>query len=105
MDYKLEVKEGKINLYSSKIGMYLMEETSIEQVKIAIATEMEYKVKLEIIKLLMTFPHGFYTMDNEIIVNQEAMDEYEAWYKIIRQKIGTLEDYYDLIDEKISTVL
>jgi hypothetical protein len=63
-----------------------MEDATVDQVKIALATEMEYKTKLEIVKLLMTFPNGFLTTDNEVIDNQEAMDEYESWYKSFIKK-------------------
>lgn len=81
--------------------MYLMEDATVDQIKIALATEMEYKTKLEILKLLMTFPHGFLTTDNEVIDNQEAVDKYESWYKKIYQRIGFLDEYYELIDKKI----
>ncbi|WP_130806684.1 hypothetical protein [Senegalia massiliensis] len=104
MDYKLEARNGKINLLSSKTGMYVMEDASIYQVKIAVATEMEYSTKLEIVKLLMTFPHGFLTTNNEIIVKQKAVDEYEAWYKEIYKLIAFLDEYYALIDKKIQEI-
>lgn len=104
MKYMLEAKQGRLNLYSPKINSYLMKDASVDQVKIAIATEMEYRTKLEIIKLLITFPHGFLTTNNEIIDNPEAMDQYESWYKEICQRIGFLDEYYDLIDEKIQDI-
>src|SRR5690554_2379478 len=105
MTYKIEVLEGAMNVYSSKIGMYLMEGATVDQVRIALATEMEYKAKLEITKLLMTFPHGFFNMNDEVIVNQAAMDDYDTWHKLIHQKIGFIEDYYRSIDEKIEKIL
>lgn len=105
MNYKLEIKDGKYNVLSPKIGMYVMEGATIDEVKIALATEMEYSVKLNIVKLLMTFPHGFSTMDDEVIVHQEAVDAYHAWYEKTHQRIGFLEEYYSLIDEKIKEVL
>lgn len=85
--------------------MYLMEDATVDQVKIALATEMEYRTKLEIVKLLMTFPHGFLTTDNKVINNQEAVDEYESWYKEIYQRIGFIDEYYSLIDEKIQEII
>lgn len=36
-----------------------MEDATVDQVKIALATEMEYKTKVEIVKLLMTFSSRF----------------------------------------------
>lgn len=105
MTYKIEVTEGAINVYSPKIGMYLMEDATMDQVRIALATEMEYEAKLKITKLLMTFPHGFLNMNDELIVNQAAMDVYDTWYKSIRQKIGFIDDYYRSIDEKIEEIL
>ena len=104
-NYKIEKTNGKFNLYSSKIGMYVMKGATIDEMKIALAREMEYSVKLEIVKLLMTFPHGFSNMDDEIIVYQEAVDVYNAWYSKIYQRIGFLEEYYSLIDEKIMGIL
>lgn len=100
MNYKLEVNKGKINVLSARTGIYVMEDATIYQVKIALATEMEYMTKLEIVKLLMTFPHGFLTTNNEMILNQEAMVEYETWHKKIYKRIAFLDEYYSLIDEK-----
>lgn len=104
MNYKLEANNGRMNLYSQKIGMNVMEDATVDQVKIALAIEMEYKTKLEIIKLLMTFPHGFLTTNDEEIVNQGVVDEYEAWYKKISQRIGFIDEYYSLIDDKIREI-
>lgn len=101
MNYKVEFKDGGWNLYSPKIASYVMEGVSIEEVKIALATEMEYSVKLEIIKLLMTFPHGFSNMNGEIINLPEAVEEYDNWYSKTQQRIGFLEEYYSLIDKQI----
>ena len=105
MNYKLEVKDGKYNVISPKIGKCVMENATIDEVKIALATEMEYSVKLNIVELLMTFPHGFSTMDDEVIVHQEAVDAYRAWYDKTYQRIGFLEEYYSLIDKKIMEIL
>lgn len=85
--------------------MYIMQEASPAEVKIALATEMEYSTKLDIIKLLMTFPHGFLTTKDEMIINQQALDAYEAWYKTAYQKIRCIDDYYMLIDEKIQKIV
>jgi len=82
-----------------------MEDATTDQVRIALATEMEYEAKLKITKLLMTFPHGFLNMNDELIVNQAAMDVYDTWYKSIHQKIGFIDDYYRSIDEKIEEIL
>lgn len=105
MNYKLEVTDGKYNLYSPKLDMYVMKNVPIDEAKIALATEMEYSVKLDIVKMLMTFPHGFSNMDDEIIVNPEAMDAHNVWYNKNHQRIGFLEEYYSLIDEKIMGLL
>lgn len=106
MNYKLEIKKnGHLNLFSPKIRMYVMEDVMFDELKIALVTEMEYKVKLDIVKLLMTFPHGFETMDDQVIVRQDAVDEYEVWYEKVHQQIGFLDEYYSLIDEKIAEVL
>lgn len=104
MNYQLEMKKGKLNVLSPKLGMYVMENATVNEVKIAFATEMAYKVKLDIVKLLVTFPHGFSTTDDEVIVHQNAVDEYEGWYKKTQQRIGFLEEYYARIDKKISEV-
>ena len=82
-----------------------MKGATIDEVKIALITEKEYNVKLEIVKLLMTFPHGYSTMDDKTIVYEEAVEAYEAWYDKIYQRIGFLDDYYALIDEKITEIL
>src|SRR5690625_4845258 len=105
MKYKLEIKDGKWNLYSQKIGMYMMKGATIDEVKIALATEMEYATKLKIAKLLMTFPDGFSTMNDKVIVHKEAVAAYHAWHDKIYQRIGFLEEYYALIDEKILEIL
>src|SRR5690625_1378362 len=104
-NYKLEIADGKWSVYSSKIGMYVMKDATIDEVKIALTTEMEYKVKLDIVKMLMTFPHGFSTMDDITIVHEEAVKSYEAWHDKTYQRIGFLEEYHSLIDEKIMEVL
>lgn len=82
-----------------------MEDATVNQVRFALASEMEYKTKLEIIKLLMTFPHGFLTTNNEIITNQEAMDEYEVWHREIYPRIAFLDEYYSLIDRKLQEIV
>lgn len=105
MNYKLKMKDGKLSVFSPKIGMYVMECATMDEVKIALATEMEYKVKLDMVKMLMTFPHGFATMDDEVIVHQKAVEAYEEWHTKIYQRIGFLDEYYALIDEKIAEVL
>lgn len=105
MNYQVEIKDGKWYLYSPKIDRYVMEDATMNEVKIALATEMEYVVKLDIVKLLMTFPHGFSTMDDEVIVRQDAIDDYEAWYHKIQQRIGFPEEYHSLIDKKIREAL
>jgi len=105
MNYMVEVKDGKWNVYSPKIGMYIMEDATVDEVKIALATDMEYETKLEIIKLLMTFPHGFSTMDGRTIVHKEAVEEYETWHNETHQRIGFLDEYHSLIDEKIRKIL
>lgn len=66
---------------------------------------MKCKVKLDIVKWLMTFPNGILTTDGEVIVHQHAVDEYEAWHKKIHQQIGFLDEYHSLIDENILEVL
>lgn len=105
MNYKLEMKDGKLNVLSPAIGMYVMKDARLDEVKIALATEMEYAVKLDIVKLLMTFPHGFSTTDDEVIVHQKAVDAYDAWFEVTYQRIGFLDEYYSLIDEKIVEIL
>lgn len=105
MSYKIEATDGKYHLYSPKIDMYVMRDATLDEVKITLATEMEYAVKLDIVKLLMTFPHGYSTMDDEIIVYQEAVDAYEAWHHKTHQRIVFPEEYQSLIDEKIREVL
>jgi len=104
-NYQLENVNGKYNLYSPKIDMYVMENVTLDDIKIAIATEMEYEVKLKIVELLMTFPHGFPTVDNQVIVHKEAIEAYEAWHHKTHQRIGFLDEYYSLIDQKIVEVL
>lgn len=44
LTYKVEIVNGKWNLYSPKINMYVMEGASMDEVKIALAREMEYAV-------------------------------------------------------------
>lgn len=105
MTYKIDTKEGLWNVYSPKIGMYVMEDATVDQVKSTLAIEMEYKTKLEIIKLLITFPHGFFDLNDKLILNQEGMDEFDSWYQHIHQKILYIEDYYRSIDEKIEEIL
>lgn len=105
LTYKVEIVNGKWNLYSPKINMYVMEGASMDEVKIALAREMEYAVKLNIVKLLMTFPHGYSTMDDKTIVHEEAVKAYEAWYDKTYERIGFLEEYHSLIDEKIREIL
>src|SRR5690625_1585044 len=105
MNYMVEVKDGKWNVYSPKIGMYVMEDATVDEVKIALATDMEYEIKLNIIKLLMTFPHGFSTMDGGAIVHKEAVEKYEAWRHQTHQRIGFPDEYHSLIDEKIKEML
>lgn len=99
--YKIKLKDGKYSLYSPKIGMYVLEHATLEEVKITLVTQLEYEVKLEMVKLLMTFPHGFTTIDNEIIVHQKAVDDFNEWHDKIYQRIGFLDEYYSLIDEKL----
>lgn len=103
--YKIELKDGKYNLFSPKINLYVMENATMDEVKITLATQMEYEVKLEIVKLLMTFPHGLTTIDDKIIVHEEAVDAFETWYDKIYQRIGFIDEYYSLIDEKIVELL
>lgn len=103
--YKIELKDGKYSLYSPKINMYVLENATMEEVKITLATEMEYTVKLDIVKLLMTFPHGFTTMNDEMIVHQESVVAYDEWYDKIYQRVGFLDEYYLLIDDKIVELL
>src|SRR5690625_4059374 len=105
MTYMVEVKEGVWSLYSPKIDMYVMEEATIKDVKIVLATEMEYKVKLDIVKLLMTFPHGYLTMDGKEIVHEEAVKEYEAWHHETHQRIVFPDEYHAHIDAKIRELL
>lgn len=102
MNYKIEVVDGNWHLYSSIIDMYVMEGATMEEVKIALAIEMEYAVKLDIVKLLMTFLHRLSTIDDQTIVHQESMDAYEVWYTKSYHRIALLEEYHSLIDEKIS---
>lgn len=103
--YKIELKDGKYSLYSPKINMYVLENATMEEVKITLATEMEYTVKLDIVKLLMTFPHGFTTMNDEMIVHQSAVVAYDEWYDKIYQRVRFLDEYYSLIDDKIVELL
>lgn len=105
MNYKIEFTDGNCNLYSPKIGMYVLKDTRIDEVKIALATDIEYKSKLEIVKLLMTFPHGFSTMDDKIFVHEKAVEAYETWYHTISQRIGFIDEYYSLIDKKLLEIL
>lgn len=105
MNYKVDITDGKVQLYSPRIGMNVMENATMDEVKIALATELEYAVKLDIVKLLMTFPHGFSAMDDTMIVDDKAMEAYEAWQHNIQKRVGFLDDYYASIDEKISEVL
>lgn len=102
MTYKIEVNNGKWSLYSPKIEMYVMKDATLEEVKIALATEMEYAVKLDIVKLFMTFPHGYSTMDDKIIARDDAVEEFEAWYKETHPRIVFPEEYHALIDKKIA---
>lgn len=104
MNYKVEFINGNCNLYSSKIGMYVLKDTTIEEVKVALATEIEYKCKLEIVKLFMTFPHGFFTMNDKTYVHEKAVDNYETWYHTINQRIGFIDEYYSLIDKKLREI-
>jgi len=105
MNYMVEVKGGKWNVYSPKIDMYVMENVTDDEVKVALAMDMEYEIKLEIIKLFMTFPHGFLTMDGRMIVHKEAVEEYEAWRHETHQRIGFQQEYHSLIDEKLNEML
>lgn|SRR5690625_405579 len=105
MNYKVEIQDGKWNVYSPKIDRYVMEGASVDEVKIALSIDMEYEMKLEIIKLFMTFPHGFSTMNGRTIVHKEAIEEYEAWRQKAHQRIGFPEEYHSLIDEKIKELL
>lgn len=104
-NYQLEHVNGRYNLYSPKIARYMMENVTLDDIKLAIATEMEYKTKLQIVKLLMTFPDGFSTMDDQFMVHKEAADEFTAWHDEIYQRIGFLDEYYSLIDQKIAEIL
>lgn len=104
-NYQLERVNGKYNLYSPKITKNVMENVTLDEIKLAIITEMEYTTKLEIVKLLMTFPHGFSTKDNQIIIHQEAVTQFEDWYRKIYQRIVFLDEYYSLIDKKIVEIL
>lgn len=74
MKYKLESKNnGKFSLYSERIEMYVMEDESLNEIKFAIAAEMLYKEKLELIKHMMTFPDGYLTLDGMVIIRKDAV--------------------------------
>jgi len=105
MSYQVDVHNGKWQVYSPKIERYVIEDATMQDVKIALATEMEYETKLSIVKLLMTFPHGFKTMDGETIVHQEALEAYETWRHKTYQKIVFPEQYQAAIDNKIEELL
>lgn len=105
MSYQVDISNGKWHLFSPKIERYVIEDATMQDVKIALATEMEYEVKLNIVKLLMTFPHGFKTMNGETIVHQEALEAYEAWRQKTYQKIIFPEQYEAAIDNKIKELL
>lgn len=104
MNYKVELIDGNCSLYSSKIRMYVLEDVPIDEVKIALATEIEYKSKLEIVKLFMTFPHGFRTKNDKTFAHEKAIETYETWYHDIHQRIGFLDEYYALIDKRLSEI-
>src|SRR5690625_484281 len=105
MTYMVEVKDGKWNVYSPKIDMFVMEDAPIKEVLIALATEMEYDVKLKIVELLMTFPHGFLTTDGKTIVHEEAVKAYEEWQQQTHQRLVFPDEYRALIDKKIRELL
>jgi|SRR5690625_1823953 len=105
MTYMVEIKDGKWNLYSPKIDMYVIEDADIKAVLIELATEMEYDVKLKIVELLMTFPHGFLTMDGQTIVHEEAVKAYKEWQQQTYQRIVFPDEYHALIDKKIRELL
>lgn len=105
MNYQLEINDGKFNVYSTNIGMNVMEDALFDEVRVALATEMEYDVKMKIVKLLMTFPHGFEMKNGDMFVREDAVEAYEAWNHLVRQQIGFLDRYYALIDEKITDLL
>lgn len=105
MSYRVDVRNGKWQVYSTKVAQYVMEDATLQDVKIALATEMEYEVKLNIVKLLMTFPQGFKTMDSETIVHQEALEAYECWYNKTHQKIVFPEQYQAAINNNVIELL
>jgi|SRR5699024_7143003 len=105
MNYQLEIKDGRFNVYSANIGMNVIEDALFDEVRIALATEMEYDVKMKIVKLLMTFPHGFEMKNGDMFVREDAVEAYESWRHEVQQRIGFLDEYYELIDEKITDLL
>lgn len=104
MEYQLEKVNGKFNLYSPKIERYVMEGVTMDEIKVALARDMEYTTKLEIVQLLMTFPHGYATTNDEVIVHGKAVKEFEEWYEETYQRIGFLDEYYARIDAQIEHV-
>lgn len=105
MNYKVEIVDGKYNVFVPEVDKYLLEGATEGEVKIMLAIQMEYMTKMDIIRLLMTFPHNFSTMDNKVIVHQDAVDEYESWYAETIQDETCVDTYHSLIDEKVKELL
>lgn len=103
--YMIErTEEGLYNLYSPRIGMNVLEDASLLEVKVALATEKEYATKLEIIKLFMTFPHGYTSTDGKLLENNEGLEKFNEWYNEVHKKIPFPEQYYQLIDLKLQNI-
>lgn len=66
--------------------------------KLAVATEMDYGVKLHDIKLLMIFPHNFSTMNGRVMTYEvlEAHMQYDTTRS--SQRIRLLKNEYLLVD-------
>lgn len=101
MGYIVDVKDDKWSVYYRGIEEHLLQGAPIQEVYITLSTIIEYDAKLNIVKLLMTFPHGFYTIDDEKIVHEEAVEEFENWFSEIKQMADDADQLHTFIDEKI----
>lgn|SRR5690625_457996 len=105
MGYIVDLQDGKWSVYYEGMAKPIVQDAPLEEVYVNLATIIEYDAKVNIVRTLMTFPHGFMTKDGEEIVHEEALRRFDQWFSELKQFATSADELHQFIDDKIYELL
>lgn len=105
-NYRIVKKtDEKYDVYSTKMGMYILNNISPQDLIHKLANEAEYIVKVEMIKQMLSFPDGYFDENGNIDYNHKGTKMFNSWYRKIYLYMESVDNYRYLIDKKLTALL